>query len=496
MLKDFPSPLTVISIIIVVCAIATWIVPSGKYASITYENTHFRIVSPIGEESMCPANQASLDSLGVSILFESFQNGDINKSVTIPNTYVISDASPQGFVDVIQAPLKGVIETVDIILLVLMIGGFIKIFNETGILEKGTGLLTRKLKGKERWLIIFLTMLMAAGGTTFGLAEETIAFYPILVPVFLAAGYDLIVPLAVVFVGAHIGNMGATVNPFSVVIASNAAGVNWTTGLNVRFIMLASSLVVSLVYILNYAERVRKNPSKSLVLQLEGKVKSHFQVSEHADSRVDKKSGLMLIVFALTFVVMVLGVVLLHWWTVEIAGLFLASSILSAFVLRMKEKQFVNTFLSGAAELVGVTLVIGFARGVTIIMQDGNIIDTILYYLTNLVSGIPQSLFVVGLLVVFFILALLISSTSGLAVVTMPILGALGIAVGVSGDTVVNAYLFGAGLMFLISPTEMILPSIALVNINYNTWLRFILPLMGWLFLLSVVVLLLDLWVM
>jgi uncharacterized ion transporter superfamily protein YfcC len=496
MLKNFPTPLTVIFIIIIVCALATWMVPSGRYATIAFQDGNFLHTSADGKETVMKATQGSLDSLGVTLKVEKFINGDIYKAVTVPGTYVSTSSSPQGFISVIKAPLQGIVETIDIILFVLVLGGYIKVFNDAGVLEKGTALLIKRFNGKEKWLIIVLTTLMAAGGTTFGLAEETIAFYPLLVPVMLAAGYDLIVPLAVVFVGAHIGNMGATVNPFSVIIASNAAGVNWSNGLDIRVIMLVSSLIVSLIYIIRYAEMVRKDPSKSLVFRLEGEVKAHFDVQLSEDQKLDTRSVLMLIVFLGTFVVMVIGVVSFHWWLMEMSALFFTASIISGFVLGMKEKSFVNSFLSGASELVGVTLVIGFARGVTIILQNGNIIDTILFGLTKMVSGVPDSLFVIGLLVIFIVLAFFISSTSGLAVITMPILGALAVAVGVSGDTIVNAYLFGAGIMYLISPTEMILPSIAMVNINYNTWIRFALPLMGWLFLLSLGILLLDLWIL
>ncbi len=495
MFKSFPTPLTVIFIVILVCALATWLVPAGQYSTLAYDNNTFLITDPSGKVSGIAASQNVLDSLSVPIQLEKFTNNEITRAVTIPGTYIPTGRNPRGLIAIIQAPLKGIYDTVDIILFVLMIGGFIRVFNETGILEKGTRLLTERFRGREKWLIIILSLLMAAGGTTFGLAEETITFYPILVPVLVAAGYDLLVPLAVIFVGAHIGNMAATINPFSVIIASNAAGVNWTTGLTLRLIMLASAMVVSLVYIIRYAERVRKNPKTSLVHRLEPEVKNHFELIETGTTKIDLRSKLMLVVFGLTFVMLVFGVVRLHWWMTEMSALFLGSAIVSAFLLRMSEKKFVKSFVEGAAELIGVAMVIGFARGVTIILQEGNIIDTILFHLTDMVSGVPHGIFVIGLLVVFFVLALLISSTSGLAVVTMPIIGALAIAIGVSGDTVVNAYLFGAGLMYLISPTELILPSLAMVNLNYNTWIRFVTPLMGWLFLLSCVMLLLDLWV-
>lgn len=454
----------------------------------------FQISFPGQSDVFISANQASLDSLGVPIKLEKFTSGEIYKPVTIPGTYRQSESNPQGIVDILFAPIKGLYDTVDILFFVFMIGGFIKVFNDSGVLEKGISVLTQMFKGREKWLIVILTLLTAAGGTTFGLAEETITFYPILVPVLLAAGYDVIVPLAVIFVGAHIGNMGATVNPFSVIIASNSAGVLWTEGIMIRLISLGVFSVISIAYIMRYGERVRKNPALSLVARFEKDHKLPFDIKTNSHARMDLRSGILLTVFAATFILMVVGVTVLDWWLMEMSALFLGAAILSAILLRLPEKKFVSSFVEGAADLVGVSLVIGFARGVTVILQDGNVIDTILFYATSVVSGIPQGFIIVGLLFLFIVMAFFISSTSGLAVVTMPIMGALAINVGIPADAVVNSYLFGMGIMYLISPTELILPSIAMVNINYNTWIKFILPLMGLLTLASMLILLFDIY--
>lgn len=241
---------------------------------------------------------------------------------------------------------------------------------------------------------------------------------------------------------------------------------------------------------------MRKNPNYSLVTRFEKNHKLPFDVKTNDKAKVDIRSGLLLLIFGATFVLMVVGVTSLGWWLTEMSALFMGSAILSGILLRMGEKTFVRSFVEGASDLVGVSLVIGFARGVTIILSEGNIIDTILYYTTELVTGIPPALFVVGLLIVFFVMAFFISSTSGMAVVTMPIMGALAINLGIPTETVVTSYLYGMGLMYLISPTELILPSIAMVNINYNTWLRFIMPLLGWLAIASIILLIIDLYLL
>ena len=195
----FPTPYTVLMGVIVLAAVATWLLPAGNYSTLEYNSASnvFEISSQGGVETM-PATEATLDELNITIELETFTGGDISRPVSVPGTYEKVEAAPQGVIAIFMAPLKGMYAVIDIILLVLIIGGFIGVFNNSGALDKGIAALASKLKGKESLLIVIVTSLIALGGTTFGMAEETLAFYPILVPVFLAAGYDLLVPVAVI----------------------------------------------------------------------------------------------------------------------------------------------------------------------------------------------------------------------------------------------------------------------------------------------------------
>jgi uncharacterized ion transporter superfamily protein YfcC len=262
----FPSAQTVLIIICAFVAVLTWVIPAGNYDTLTYNKSDstFSIVKTSSTE-IIPGTQQSLDKLQIKIPIEKFTNGNIWKPISIPNTYKQVDAKPQGFAAFIQSPIKGVIEAADIIFLVLIIGGLIGIMNLTGAFDAGIAWLAVTLKGKEYVLIILVTTLIALGGTTFGLAEETIAFYPILIPVFLAAKYDAMVALASIYIGSSIGSMMSTVNPFCTIIASDAAGINWTDGLNGRMIMFTAGLTICILYILLYAKRVKKDPTKSIV---------------------------------------------------------------------------------------------------------------------------------------------------------------------------------------------------------------------------------------
>jgi len=230
---SIPSAHTILLIVAALVAALTWVIPSGKYETLEYV-AEKKIFIQHGQNTQTthPATQASLDQLNIQLPITNFTSGDIWKPIGIPGTYYKLPNNPQTFIDFLQSPIKGFIKAVDVILFVLIIGGFIGIVHTTGAFDAGVAWLAVEFKGREPLLIVIITFLIALGGSTFGLAEESIAFYPILIPVFIAAGYDALVPLASIFLGTVIGGMGATINPFSVIIASNAAGINWVTGID------------------------------------------------------------------------------------------------------------------------------------------------------------------------------------------------------------------------------------------------------------------------
>lgn len=477
----FPTPHTTLFAVLLVAAAATWLLPAGQYDTLRYSAEESVLIqaSPDAEHRLTPT-QATLDSLGMPTRIAEFTEGQITRPVKVPHTYRSLDQSGQGPLDMLFAALKGTYDAIDIILLVMMIGGFIRIYNTSGVLQIGIQHLAMRFRGHERWLIVIISMLTAAGGTTFGLGEETIAFYPILVPILLAAGYDRLVPVAVIFAGSQFGILASTVNPFSVIIASDAAGVSWDSGIAVRIAMLVLGLIALIWYTIRYAERVRRNPLASYVTDDERNDPLPYSIDIPTEiTALTWRHKAMLSVFGSTFVVMITGITFFGWWMLEMSALFLASGVVSGLLFGLKEKTLVHEFVAGASEMVGVSLIIGMARGVTVLMNDGRIIDTVLHSASSLVAGMPDSIFLVALIGVFFVLTLLISSTSGLALVTMPVLGALAVSNGIPGESIVTSYAFGSGLMLLISPTGMLLPSLAMVNLKLSTWLRFVLPLLG-----------------
>lgn len=474
----FPTAPTILLIIAGLVAILTWLIPSGKFDSLAYDKDAmvFTRTSMTNTETL-PATQEALDALGIKIPIEKFTNGDIWKPISIPNTYHMVEGTPQDIIAFIKSPIKGIIAAADIIFLVLFIGGLIGIMNITGAFESGISWLANVLEGKEYVLIILVTTLVALGGTTFGLAEETIAFYPILIPVFLASKYDAMVPLACIYVGSAVGTTFSITNPFSTIIASDAAGINWTLGLTIRAVMLVLGTLICILYIIRYANRVKKDPSKSIIFSQKEEIEKHFGNSTNSIVRLNNRLRLILLVFIACFIVMIYGVSQLEWWFMEMTAVFFVGAIIIGVIAKINEYEFVETFVKGASDLLNVALIIGIARGITILMEDGQISDTLLYYASNTTSGMNKGVFINTMLYIYGGLSFFIPSSSGMAVLTMPIISPLADSVGIGREAVVNAYQYGMGLFAFVSPTGLILASLSIVKIGYDKWLKFITPL-------------------
>ncbi|MDP5106503.1 MAG: YfcC family protein [Polaribacter sp.] len=475
----FPSAQTVLLLIAGCVALLTWCIPSGQYDRLTYNSDEATFVVTSQEKTISlDASQKTLDDLQVKIPLEKFTSGAIYKAISIPGTYQKLEAKPQGFIEFILAPLKGIIAVADIIILVLFIGGLVAIVNFTGAFEAGISRLSNLLKGKEYILIIVVTTLIALGGTTFGLAEETIAFYPILIPIFIAAKYDAIVALACIYIGSSIGTMVSTINPFSTIIASNSAGINWTTGIEGRIIMLFIGLIISVLYIIRYAQKVKKDPSKSIIFDQKESIEKIFSYQNSSEKiNFTFRLKLVLTIFILCFIIMVYGVSNLDWWFLEMTGVFFVGALLIGFICKINETVFVDTFIKGASELLSVAFIIGLARGVTILMEDGLISDTLLFYASSFTEGMNKGLFINSMLFVYSGLSFFIPSSSGMAVLTMPIMAPLADSVSIGREHIVNTYLLGMGLFNFINPTGLILASLAIVKVGYDKWLKFVIPL-------------------
>lgn len=446
----FPTAYTILFVLIILMAALTWVLPAGQYERI--------------------ANQA------------------LGKDAPVPGTYKVVEAAHQGVLDVLMGPITGfynqatgMANAIDVSLFVLIIGGFLGVVNATGAINTGIERVMLRLKGREKWMIPVLMLLFAAGGTTYGMAEETLAFYVLLLPLMIAVGYDALTGVAVIMVGAGIGVIGSTINPFSTAIASNAAGIAFTQGMTLRLVILGLGWLICVAYVMRYAERVRKDPSKSLVAELKQSNEAHFlrNREQHRDAVLTARQKLILLIFGASFVAMVWGVSAKGWWMAEMSSLFLASAIAVGLVSWMGEKPFTSAFVDGARDLLGVALVIGLARGIVVIMDQGKITDTILHSLEGWIGGMSDVGFVTALFATEGLLSLLVPSTSGLAVLSMPILAPLADFAEVPRHLAVTAFQTAIGITNLVTPTyAVVVGALAIGRVPFQRWVRFIWPLM------------------
>lgn len=481
-----PSAFTILFLLTIVAVAATWIVPAGSYAKLEYApaSNALTMTSPTGAEKSLPATQASLDGLGVKIDIGKFTSGSLTKAVSVPGTYQRLAQNPAGLGDITTSMVQGTIEAADIIVFILVLGGLIGVVKATGAFDAGLVALTKRTKGREFLLVLAVALLMVLGGTTCGLEEEAVAFYPILVPIFLAMGYDAIVSVGAIFLAGSMGTTFSTINPFSVVIASNAAGIQFTEGLWWRVGGCAVGAAVVCTYLWWYARRVKADPAFSYAYADREAFEKQWRMgTEGADRiRFDGRRKVVLVLFVAAFPLMVWGVMSRGWWFPTMASSFLAIAIVVMLVAatgreRLGESQLTHAFTEGASSLVGVSLIIGLARGINLVMNQGLISDTLLDAASRLVAGMNGPAFVLVMLLVFFVLGFVVPSSSGLAVLSMPILAPLADTVGIERFIVVCAYQWGQYAMLYLAPTGLVMATLQMLDLKYTHWLRFVWPM-------------------
>jgi uncharacterized ion transporter superfamily protein YfcC len=473
-----PSAYTILFVLIVLVAIGTWIIPAGQY---------------------------QLD-----------ENGQ-----PIPGSYEQVEQNPQRIIaDSLLAPINGLygIEAedgsisvwnsgelfgaIDVALFVLVIGGFLGITMKTGAINDGIARIVSRFRGREQLMIPILMIVFAIGGTTFGMNEESLAFYVLIITVMVAAGYDTMVGASLLLLGCGIGVLGSTINPFATGIASGFAGTSIDEGLIGRLVILVVGTAAGIWFVMRYAAKVKADPTKSMVYAQKAENEAAFRGAEATadDSALPGREKAVLALFFLAFVVMIYGVIpwedlgvplpTLWWWFPEMTASFLLFAILIGLVGRMKEGELASTFVDGARDLLGVALIIGIARGITVVMNNGLITDTVLNAAEQAVAGVGGVVFINLMYGLFLPLSFLIPSSSGLATVAMPIMAPLAGFAGVPEFLVVTAYQTGNGLINLITPTSaVVMGGLAIARIGYGTWLKFVWPMLLVLAILSMLVL-------
>ena len=434
--RKMPTAYTILFALLLLVAVSTWLIPAGEY--------EYRDGAPL------------------------------------PGSYHAVEANPQGVGDALLAAFQGFYDAVDVAVFLLVMGGFLAVVMKTGAIDAGISRIIEKLQGREHWLIPILMLFFGLNGTTYGSWEETMAFYPLLIPVFLAAGYDTLVAVAVVLLGAGAGVLSSTVNPFATGIASGFAGITLSQGLSLRLIQWVLFEGVAILFVMRYAKKVKHRPESSLV----GFGHEQLHTSSQEAPPLTRKRIIVLLAFAFSFLLMIYSVIpfdeiglplpTLGWWFPELAALYLVAAVVIGLFYGLGEKTIAQEFVSGSADLVGVAFVIGISRGITVLMNNGRITGTILHWGEQALSGSGSVLFILLVFLIYLPLSVLIPSTSGLATLSIPILAPLGQFAGVKSSLIITAFQSASGIVNLWTPTAgVLMGALALGWVPYDKWLRF-----------------------
>ncbi|WP_030156637.1 YfcC family protein [Glycomyces sp. NRRL B-16210] len=475
----FPTAYTVLAVVTLAVWILTFVIPPGQYDL----DDDGRPVQ--GSYAQIDGDQSFGDRL--YDLFVSPVNGLYG--IQDPATGLVAPGN--------TGDLYG---AVSVFLFVLAVGAFITVTFATGALDRGIGRLAHRLRDRGILLIIGIMVVFAIAGTVEGFAEETLGFYALIVPLTLALGYDRMTAVGAIILGAGVGVLCSTVNPFATGTASSAAGVAIGDGIGLRLAMLVVLTGVTILYVLWYARRVKADPSKSLSGWQRGDREAAASEAPVPDPLTGRQQFALWFV-AFTFLFMIFAIIpwasviegpdadsypwQLDWYFPELTAMFLVAAVITGVVGGLGEEGVTGKIVAGFGDFVGAGLVIVLARGITVIMNNAHITDTVLHSLEGVVSGTSSGVFAVAVFVVNIPLAFLIPSTSGHATLAMPIMAPLADFAGIPRSLVITAWQSASGWMNLIAPTTaVVMGGLALAKVRYDRYLRFVGPLLGLLFVL------------
>lgn len=495
--KVFRSPSAFVGLFVVIALMAalTWIIPSGTYETAPDPNNPEKTLR-------VPGTYTTTEK----VTTEKADDG----------TEIKTDVR-QGAWDAFISPIKGMSEKLDVIVFVMILGGFLGIVMKTGALDAMLGSMLKKMKGHEKWLIPLLMTFFAIGGTTYGMQEEAVAFYALVIPVMMAAGYNAMTAVMVIVLGGGIGVLGSTINPFSTGIAARTADMPLSNIFAIQSIILVLGLIAAIVFTMRYAAKVKAGGYKEDT-RTKPTVATTLDMNNVPEFTGRRKA--VMAVFGVTFVLMILSLIpwtddafgitffsdvhawlaglpvigavfgIEHalpfgeWYFNEISTLFIISAAAIALIYRKEFRKqdvpVVDTFIKGVGELLPVALIIAVAAGISVVMANGAIQDTVIHWGEDLLKSVNGA--VVGVLGFLFYIPMtfLIPSSSGLAAATMPIMAPIADLVGVGKEVIVAAFATSSGLINMMAPTiASLMGGLALAGVSYRTWLKRTLPIMA-----------------
>ncbi|MBO6081423.1 MAG: YfcC family protein [Bacteroidales bacterium] len=412
--RKIPNTYVIIALIILVCAVATWFVPGGQY-----------VTSPSGEP-----------------VYESVDS--------VPQTWQVFSAIYHGFV-----------RQAGIIVFILVVGGAFWLLNATGAVTVGISRFIVRIGHRDLWVLVSVTVLFSLAGAVFGMSEETIPFVGIVVPLVVSMGYDALMGMLIVYVASNVGFSSAFLNPFTVGIAQEMAELPLFSGMGYRLFCWALLTLLLVVFVVVYARRSKRAPVAV------GAVPESVALT--------RRQVWVLVVLLLTVVALVLGVTIWHWYMAEITGLFLLMGIVCGLIAGFSANRIADELLAGAKDILSAALVVGFASGIIVILQDGKIVDSLLHSLQEGLSGTGPLASLSAMYGIQAVINFIIPSASAKAAITIPIMAPFSDMVGVSRQAMVLAFQFGDGFTNMVTPTSGVLvAALAMARIPYTRWVRWI----------------------
>lgn len=450
-----PHVFVLLTIIILICSVATYLIPSGSF------EREERTVGEMTRTMVVPGTYSQIPK-------------HISPAQLIIGEDEEGKASPVSIVGFLSAIPRGLENSADIIFFIFIIGGVFGIFQRTGTISALLQKMVDKFSNSSALLTILIMTAVAVGGSSLGMGEEFIPLVPVFLIVSYKLGYDRIYGLAMVMLAADVGFAAATTNPFTVQIAQGISEVPLGSGIGFRLIFLVVILSVTIAYVLRYGARISKNPAASIMAG------DTFSAEEYDIEKIPLRAShkWIVVVCAAIFGLILLAVQKLGWWMAEMAGGFLLMGFAAVIISKLPLSEATKAFVKGMEEMVVAALVVGFARGIQVVLEDGQIMDTIIYGAATLLDNFSTFVAVEGMLVFQSGLNFFIPSGSGQAAVTMPLMAPLADVLGVTRQTAVMAFTSGDGFSNTIVPTSGVLMAmLSLAKIPYGRWLKFVFPL-------------------
>ncbi|MBV7509076.1 C4-dicarboxylate ABC transporter permease [Bacillus sp. sid0103] len=392
-----------------------------------------------------------------------------------PNSFKWIKSAPVGLFDMIKAVHTGMVDAGNIIFFLLIIGGFFGVLRATGTVDGLIATMARKLSTREKLLIPVVMLVFAAGGSLMGMAEETLAYVPLVIPLALALGFDTITGTAIVIVGALSGFTTAIMNPFTVGIAQGVAELPLFSGMGYRLVLFVIVYLVSVLFVYRHAMKVKNNPSIGIYGKYTKEEASHLLQSS---AKLTTRHKLILGAFLINYIVLAFGVIKFQWYITEIAALFVILTIVIGIIGKLSADHIVNSFTKGSASLISGALIIGVSRAILVILNEGHIVDPLLHLVSESIKHIPAYLSVAGMYNFQALIHFVLASGTGHAMLTMPIMVPLADLLDITRQTAVLSFSFADGIGNMIFPTATtLMASLAIAGIPWTKWAKWILPL-------------------